>query len=157
MRPGVTSRTRKKQVCPCLNLRTAPTCSCVFVCVVLCRVSHTLTHKECQQSEWADARWKYCNIITEAIRLPTPIPAKGNLGKWPLSRDTRLAIAQQLQHVKLIPTGEDKHQRRRTQGNQAILPYLPYIDATSIDPAGHTHKGTSYGSRTSERKRRNKT
>ena len=35
MRPGVTSRTRKKQVCPCLNLRTAPTRSCVFVCVVL--------------------------------------------------------------------------------------------------------------------------
>ena len=26
---------RKKQVCPCLNLRTAPTRSCVFVCVVL--------------------------------------------------------------------------------------------------------------------------
>ena len=35
MRPGVTSRTRKKQVCPCLNICTAPTCSCVFVCVVL--------------------------------------------------------------------------------------------------------------------------
>ena len=35
MRPGVTSRTRKKQVCPCLNLCTAPTCSCVFVRVVL--------------------------------------------------------------------------------------------------------------------------
>ena len=35
MRPGVTSRTRKKQVCPCLNLCTAPTRSCVFVCVVL--------------------------------------------------------------------------------------------------------------------------
>ena len=32
MRPGVTSRTRKKQVCPCLNLCAAPTCSCVFVC-----------------------------------------------------------------------------------------------------------------------------
>ena len=26
---------RKKQVCPCQNLRTAPTRSCVFVCVVL--------------------------------------------------------------------------------------------------------------------------
>ena len=26
---------RKKQVCPCLNICTAPTCSCVFVCVVL--------------------------------------------------------------------------------------------------------------------------
>ena len=26
---------RRMQVCPCLNLRTAPTCSCVFVCVVL--------------------------------------------------------------------------------------------------------------------------
>ena len=34
MRPGVTSRTRKKQVCPCLTLCTAPTRSCVFVCVV---------------------------------------------------------------------------------------------------------------------------
>ena len=32
MRPGVTSRTRKKQVCPCLNLCAALTCSCVFVC-----------------------------------------------------------------------------------------------------------------------------
>ena len=35
VRPGVTSRTRKKQVCPCLTLFTAPTCSCVFVRVVL--------------------------------------------------------------------------------------------------------------------------
>ena len=26
---------RKKQVCPCLNKCTAPTCSCVFVRVVL--------------------------------------------------------------------------------------------------------------------------
>ena len=26
---------RKTQVCPCLTLCTAPTCSCVFVCVVL--------------------------------------------------------------------------------------------------------------------------
>jgi hypothetical protein len=26
---------RKTQVCPCLNLCTPPTCSCVFVCVVL--------------------------------------------------------------------------------------------------------------------------
>ena len=26
---------RKKQVCPCLTLCTAPTCSCVFVRVVL--------------------------------------------------------------------------------------------------------------------------
>ena len=34
VRPGVTSRTRKIQVCPCVNLRAAPTCSCVFVCVV---------------------------------------------------------------------------------------------------------------------------
>ena len=35
VRPGVTSRTRKIQVCPCVNLCTPPTCSCVFVCVVL--------------------------------------------------------------------------------------------------------------------------
>jgi hypothetical protein len=35
VRPGVTSRTRKIQVCPCVNLCPAPTCSCVFVCVVL--------------------------------------------------------------------------------------------------------------------------
>ena len=71
----------------------------------ICRVSHTLTHKECRQSEWADARWKYCNIITEAVCLPKPIPAKGKLGKWPLTKDIQLAIAQQLQDIKLIPTG----------------------------------------------------
>ena len=29
---------RKKQVCPCLNIYTAPTCSCVFVCVVLSNI-----------------------------------------------------------------------------------------------------------------------
>ena len=35
VRPGVTSRTCKIQACPCVNLCTAPTCSCVFVRVVL--------------------------------------------------------------------------------------------------------------------------
>ena len=33
----------KKQVCPCLNLCTPPTCSCVFVCVVLSTHTHTHT------------------------------------------------------------------------------------------------------------------
>ena len=49
----------------------------------ICKISHTLTvtHRECRQSEWADARWKYCNMITEAVRLPTPVPAKGNIDK----------------------------------------------------------------------------
>ena len=51
----------------------------------VCRISHTLTHDECRQSKWADSRRKYCNIVTEAVRLPNPIPAKGNLGKWLLT------------------------------------------------------------------------
>ena len=42
VRPGVTSRTRKIQVCPCVNLCTAPTCSCVFVCVVSSTTKKTI-------------------------------------------------------------------------------------------------------------------
>ena len=101
----------------------------------ICRVSHTLTHKECRQSEWADARWKYCNII---VCLPTPIPAKGNLGKWPLTKDVQLAIAQQLQHIRLIPTSADKLYPRRTQGTQSNLPYQALTPQASIQQDIHT-------------------
>ena len=31
---------RKIQVCPCVTLCTAPTCSCVFVCVVLSKTKN---------------------------------------------------------------------------------------------------------------------
>ena len=50
MRPGVTSRTRKKQVCPCLTLCTAPTCSCVFVRVVLSKKKEKKKHVACKKS-----------------------------------------------------------------------------------------------------------
>ena len=114
----------------------------------ICKISHTLTHREGKQSEWADARWKYCNIITEAVCLPTPVPAKGNLGKWLLDKDVQLAITQQLQDTKLIPTGAAELYPCMKHGTQSTLPYnqliirngaralsmyLPYLSIQSID------------------------
>ena len=104
----------------------------------ICRVSHTLTHKECWKSEWADARWKYCNIITEVARLPTPILAKGNLGKWLLTKGTQLAIAQQTQQVRLTPTGADKLHPRITQGTQTTLPYHALVPQAPTQQMIHT-------------------
>ena len=88
----------------------------------VCRISHTLAHDECRQSKWADSRWKYCNIITEAIQLPKPIPAKGNLGKWLLNKDVQLAITQQLQGIKLIPNGAAELYPCIKHGTQSTLP-----------------------------------
>ena len=104
----------------------------------ICRISHTLTHRECWESEWADTRWKYCNIITEVARLPTPIPARGNLGKWTLPKGTQLAIAQQTQHIKLTPTGADKLYPRTTQGIQTTLPYHALAPQAPIQQMIHT-------------------
>ena len=104
----------------------------------ICRISHTLTHRECWESEWADIRWKYCNIITEVARLPTPIPARGKLGKWTLPKGTQLAIAQQTQHIKLTPTGADKLYPRTTQGIQTTLPYHALTTQAPIQQIIHT-------------------
>ena len=108
----------------------------------ICRVSHTLTHKECRQSEWADARWKYCNIITEAVCLPTPVPAKGNLGKWLLDKDVQLAITQQLQDIKLIPTGAAELYPCMKHGTQSTLPYNQLIPQALTQQGTHTHTQT---------------
>jgi len=108
----------------------------------ICRVSHTLTHKECRQSEWADARWKYCNIITEAVCLPTPIPAKGNLGKWLLDKDVQLAIIQQLQDTKLIPTGAAELYPCMKHGTKSTLPYNQRIPQVLTQQGTHTHTQT---------------
>ena len=87
----------------------------------VCRISHTLAHDECRQSKWADSRWKYCNIITEAVQLHKPIPAKGSLGKWLLNKDVQLAITQQLQDIKLIPNGAAELYPRIKHGTQLTL------------------------------------
>ena len=108
----------------------------------ICRVSHTLTHKECRQSEWADARWKYCNIITEAVCLPTPVPAKGKLGKWLLDKDVQLAIIQQLQDTKLIPTGAAELYPCMKHGTQSTLPYNQRIPQALTQQGTHTHTQT---------------
>jgi len=93
----------------------------------ICKVSHTLTYRECRKSKWADERWKYCNIITEAVLLPTPVPAKGNLGKWLMDEDVQLAITRQLQDIKLIPTGAAELYPRIQHGTQSTLLYNPLI------------------------------
>ena len=90
------------------------------------------------EAEWADARWKYCNIITEVARLPTPIPAKGNLGKWLLPKRTQLAIAQQTQQIRLTLTGADKLYPRRIQGTQTTLPYHALVPQAPIHQMIHT-------------------
>ena len=104
----------------------------------ICRISHTLTHRECWESEWADTRWKYCNIITEVARLPTPIPARGNLGKWTLPKGIQLTIAQQTQNIRLTPTGADKLYPRITQVIQTILPYHALVPQAPIQQMIHT-------------------
>jgi hypothetical protein len=108
----------------------------------VCRISHTLAHDECRQSKWADSRWKYCNIITEAVQLPKPIPAKGNLGKWLLNKDVQLAIAQQLQDIKLIPTGAAELYPCMKHGTQLTLPYNPLIPQALTQQDTHTHTQT---------------
>ena len=108
----------------------------------VCRISHTLAHDECRQSKWADSRWKYCNIITEAVQLPKPIPAKGKLGKWLLTNDTRMAITQQLQDIKLIPNGAAELYPCMRHGTQPTLTNNPLILQTLTQQGTHTHTQT---------------
>ena len=117
----------------------------------ICKVSHTLTHRECRKSEWADERWKYCNIITEAVLLPTPVPAKGNLGKWLMDEDVQLAITRQLQDIKLIPTGAAEIYPCMKYGIQSTLPYNTLISQTLTQQGTHTHthRDSRHRSRTS--------
>ena len=55
------------------------------------RVSHSLPQEACRHSHWANGA-RFCNIISEAGRLPVPIPCKGNLGACPIKDDTTLTL-----------------------------------------------------------------
>ena len=88
MRPGVTSRTRKKQVCPCLTLCTPPTCSCVFVRAVLSKKKKKKKKKGAQEGGmvWrGDAREDGCQGCWEEIhmlRSGKAVHTKRGRGKW---------------------------------------------------------------------------
>ena len=73
------------------------------------RISHTLQSEQCTTLPWADTRWKKCNVISEAARLSTPIPASGKLGKWKLPDDVKEMLSQQLDGLVYIPTLASQH------------------------------------------------
>ena len=44
-----------------------------------------------------------CNLITKAIRIPTPVPCKGNLGLWRVSEEVRQQVNTQLENISASP------------------------------------------------------
>jgi hypothetical protein len=70
------NRMRKKQVCPCLNKCTAPTRSCVFVCVVLSKkkkkkkisLDLNVDHPVSLPAKYAGSRAAACGILNIALK-----------------------------------------------------------------------------------------
>ena len=65
--------------------------------VGICRVSHSLPHSECKDDFFACENYKVKNIIAEVMPIDVLIPAKGNLGTWPLSDAVKKELRKAIQ------------------------------------------------------------
>ena len=58
------------------------------------QVSCALTLEECQHNKWAFG--PVCNVISEVVTLPTPVPHKGALSTWPIADEALAQVRKQL-------------------------------------------------------------
>ena len=131
MRPGVTSRMRKTQVCPCLTLCTAPTCSCVFVCVVLSKKKRRRkkgTEKKndkktaivsAVQTLVALLGWPHVRHVITPVALPPWQPATGYQGPDYRNQECNKCLTLPLQLWQANDNLEDHpdHPERPEQGD----------------------------------------
>lgn len=64
--------------------------------VAVCNISHSLPHEACKDDDHAHAAYPIKNIISRVVPLVSGVPAKGNLGTWPLSCEARDELRIQL-------------------------------------------------------------
>lgn len=61
----------------------------------VCKIGQTLPYDRCKSNRWAREDYKMCNIITEVIPFNKSVKATGNLGTWPLNKES----AEQVRHL----------------------------------------------------------
>ena len=63
-------------------------------------ISHSLDQRECTICPWATG--PVCNIVSDVVVLPTPVPHKGALSCWKISADVlpRIQASLASQHVR---------------------------------------------------------
>jgi hypothetical protein len=63
------------------------------------RVSHCLPLEACSQDPWATG--PVCNVIAERAMLTSPIPHRGALGTWPISKESIVALQNALEDAPM--------------------------------------------------------
>lgn len=71
----------------------------------VCYISHSLPHQACENDDHASAAYAIKNIISKVIPLVSGVPARGNLGTWPIGIEARDEVRRQLGN--LLSGGDD--------------------------------------------------